>query len=166
MRRLTGGQGSIYTVESIPGLLMSWRPKEPGHQQPWYWLSYGRLFRKSWIVVLCCLCCSAAARCNKGLKVLYCAAVEHFVQVAVQVCRGTQKADTSLGHIRKVLHCQMCEEWALLPDSKAPVGRWQMMTWCCSYGPLTSWQGNAFSITGPLWGKSSNHRWIPLTKAQ
>ena len=44
---------------------------------------------------------------------------------------------------------------------------------------MTSWHGNAFLITGPLWGKSSSHRWIhlldsthrcswwtPLTKAQ
>ena len=26
-------------TESIPWLLMSWRRKEPGHQQPWYWLN-------------------------------------------------------------------------------------------------------------------------------
>ena len=27
----------IYLVWSIPWLLMPWRHKEPGHQQPWYW---------------------------------------------------------------------------------------------------------------------------------
>ena len=29
--------GLIYSTWSISWLLMSWRRKEPGHQQPWYW---------------------------------------------------------------------------------------------------------------------------------
>ena len=29
----------IYSTQSISLLLMSWRRKEPGHQQPWYWPS-------------------------------------------------------------------------------------------------------------------------------
>ena len=29
-------EGPTYSTESIPWLLMSWRRKEPGHQQPWY----------------------------------------------------------------------------------------------------------------------------------
>ena len=29
--------GLTYFTQSISWLLMSWRPKEPGHQQPWYW---------------------------------------------------------------------------------------------------------------------------------
>ena len=32
-------QGPAYTTKSISWLLMSWRRKEPGHQQPWYWPS-------------------------------------------------------------------------------------------------------------------------------
>ena len=28
--------GPIYSTQSISWLLMSWRHKEPGHQQPWY----------------------------------------------------------------------------------------------------------------------------------
>ena len=28
---------------------------------------------------------------------------------------------------------------------------------------LTSWHGNASCITGPLWGESTGHHWIPLT---
>ena len=32
-------QEPIYFTEWISWLLMSWRRKEPGHQQPWYWLS-------------------------------------------------------------------------------------------------------------------------------
>ena len=30
-------QGLVHPTKSIPWLLMSWRRKEPGHQQPWYW---------------------------------------------------------------------------------------------------------------------------------
>ena len=32
-------QGPAYLPQSISWLLMSWRRKEPGHQQPWYWPS-------------------------------------------------------------------------------------------------------------------------------
>ena len=28
----------FWQIGSIPWLLMTWRHKEPGHQQPWYWL--------------------------------------------------------------------------------------------------------------------------------
>ena len=31
--------GLTYSTYSISWLLMSWRRKEPGHQQPWYWPS-------------------------------------------------------------------------------------------------------------------------------
>ena len=30
---------------------------------------------------------------------------------------------------------------------------------------IMSSNGNIFGVTGPLWGKSTDHRWIPLTKA-
>ena len=30
---------------------------------------------------------------------------------------------------------------------------------------MTSSNGNLFRATGPLWGESTGHRWIPLTKA-
>ena len=30
-------QGHAYFIYSIPWPLMTWRRKEPGHQQPWYW---------------------------------------------------------------------------------------------------------------------------------
>ena len=29
---------------------------------------------------------------------------------------------------------------------------------------MTSSNGNVFRVTGPLWGESTEHRWIPLTK--
>ena len=33
------------------------------------------------------------------------------------------------------------------------------------YDMMTSPNGNIFCVTGPLWGESTGHRWIPLTKA-
>ena len=30
---------------------------------------------------------------------------------------------------------------------------------------MMSSNGNIFRVTGPLWGESTGHRWIPLTKA-
>ena len=33
------GQGLIHPAQSISWLLMPWRHKEPGHQQPWWWPS-------------------------------------------------------------------------------------------------------------------------------
>ena len=30
---------------------------------------------------------------------------------------------------------------------------------------MTSLNGNVFRVTGPLWGESIGHRWIPLTNA-
>ena len=47
--------------------------------------------------------------------------------------------------------------------------------WCMStealpepvltYNTMTSSNRNIFSVTGPLWGESTGHLWIPLTKA-
>ena len=31
---------------------------------------------------------------------------------------------------------------------------------------MTSWNGNVFLVTGPLWRVAIGHRWIPLTKGQ
>ena len=44
--------------------------------------------------------------------------------------------------------------WSLRQDSYHPRRHWRM----------TSWHGNIFHITGPLWGESTCHWWIPLTK--
>ena len=30
---------------------------------------------------------------------------------------------------------------------------------------ITSWNGNIFRVTGPLWGESIGHRWIPQTQS-
>ena len=38
-------EGPTYSIQSISWLLMSWRRKEPGHQQPWYWPSQTEITR-------------------------------------------------------------------------------------------------------------------------
>ena len=35
----------------------------------------------------------------------------------------------------------------------------------CSASMMTSSNGKIFRVTGPLWGESTGHRWIPFTKA-
>ena len=72
------------------------------------------------------VCSRAAARCNKGVEVLYTIAVEHFIQVAFYIRRGATQADTCVNQLRSVLHCQRCEEWAVYPDTRAPVGGCQL----------------------------------------
>ena len=37
--------------------------------------------------------------------------------------------------------------------------------WAKPQTMMTSLNGNSFRVTAPLWGESTGHRWIPLTKA-
>ena len=53
---------------------------------------------------------------------MYTVAVEHFVQAGVRIKRGAKHADETLTHIRGVLQCQMCEEYAILPGTQVPTG--------------------------------------------
>uniref|UniRef100_A0A3B4FCI8 tRNA (guanine(26)-N(2))-dimethyltransferase n=1 Tax=Pundamilia nyererei TaxID=303518 RepID=A0A3B4FCI8_9CICH len=57
---------------------------------------------------------AAAARCNKGIEVLLAVALEHFVLVVVRVLRGPVQADESAKKLRKLMHCQWCEERVFL----------------------------------------------------
>ena len=44
---------------------------------------------------------------------------------------------------------------------------WDCIPMMVTSGPvITSYHGNAFPITGPWWGESTSHRWIPLTYGQ
>lgn len=54
--------------------------------------------------------CRAAARCNKGVEVLLAVALEHFVLVVVRVLRGPTQADEATKKLRRLVHCQWCEE--------------------------------------------------------
>lgn len=67
--------------------------------------------------------CRAAGRCNKGFRVLYSVAVEHYIQVAVVIERGPAHADASVALLRQLLHCQMCAAFAVCPNTKAPLGK-------------------------------------------
>ena len=49
------GQSFLGLTRSISWLLMPWRRKEPGHQQPWYWL---------------CIICGSWSYMRKGFKYL------------------------------------------------------------------------------------------------
>ena len=48
------------------------------------------------------------------------------------------------------------------PMMTQPTHAWLTSLQCM----MTSSHGNAFRVTGPLWGESTGYRWIPLTKGQ
>uniref|UniRef100_A0A3B4XWQ4 tRNA (guanine(26)-N(2))-dimethyltransferase n=1 Tax=Seriola lalandi dorsalis TaxID=1841481 RepID=A0A3B4XWQ4_SERLL len=86
----------------------------------------------------------AAARCNKGIEVLLAVALEHFVLVVVRVLRGPTQADESVKKLRKLVHCQWCEERVFLKlgnmvDDTLP---------CNCHGSLP---GKTAVQLGPLW---------------
>uniref|UniRef100_A0A3Q3FLZ4 tRNA (guanine(26)-N(2))-dimethyltransferase n=1 Tax=Kryptolebias marmoratus TaxID=37003 RepID=A0A3Q3FLZ4_KRYMA len=86
----------------------------------------------------------AAARCNKGIEVLLAVALEHFVLVVVRVLRGPAQADESAKKLRKLVHCQWCEERVFLKlgnmvDDTLP---------CNCHGSLP---GKTAVQLGPLW---------------
>ncbi|XP_059197913.1 TRMT1-like protein isoform X2 [Centropristis striata] len=86
----------------------------------------------------------AAARCNKGMEVLLAVALEHFVLVVVRVLRGPTQADESAKKLRKLIHCQWCEERVFLRqgnmvDDTLP---------CNCHGSLP---GKTAVQLGPLW---------------
>uniref|UniRef100_A0A8C8DRG5 tRNA (guanine(26)-N(2))-dimethyltransferase n=1 Tax=Oryzias sinensis TaxID=183150 RepID=A0A8C8DRG5_9TELE len=86
----------------------------------------------------------AAARCNKGMEVLLAVALEHFVLVVVRVLRGPTQADESAKKLRKLVHCQWCEERVFLKlgnmvDDTLP---------CNCHGSLP---GKTAVLLGPLW---------------
>ncbi|XP_069378791.1 TRMT1-like protein isoform X2 [Paralichthys olivaceus] len=86
----------------------------------------------------------AAARCNKGIEVLLAVALEHFVLVVVRVLRGPMQADESAKKLRKLVHCQWCEERVFLKlgnmvDETLP---------CNCHGSLP---GKTAVHLGPLW---------------
>ncbi|XP_061636342.1 TRMT1-like protein isoform X1 [Phyllopteryx taeniolatus] len=86
----------------------------------------------------------AAGRCNKGIDVLLAVALEHFVLVVVRVLRGPTQADESAKKLRKLVHCQWCEERVFLKqgnmvDDTLP---------CNCHGSLP---GKTAVQLGPLW---------------
>jgi len=100
-----------------------------------------------------------AARCNKGIEVLYVVAMEHFVQVALKVVRGAKAADESVEKVSKIIHCLVCEERTLFPNSNHPIENPNNQLHCECTKPLDkSCEDNLCSVKqnnrillGPLW---------------
>ena len=64
-------------------------------------------------------------------------------------------SSSNLSNIRSVSYLNRRKQaW---PSSHKPGYRWRFM--------MTSSTGNIFRVTGPLWGKSTGHQWIPHIKA-
>lgn len=89
---------------------------------PWYakvvlWLSS---FTDN--VPICALCCRAAARCGKGVDILFTVCIEPFVMIAARVQRGPAHADACVQQIKMLLHCRMCEEMVFSTAGLAPLG--------------------------------------------
>ncbi|XP_061748316.1 TRMT1-like protein isoform X7 [Nerophis ophidion] len=86
----------------------------------------------------------AAARCNKGIDVLLAVALEHFVLVVVRVLRGPTQADESAKKLKKLVHCQWCEERIFLKQGNLVDGTLP----CKCHGSLP---GKTAVQLGPLW---------------
>ncbi|XP_071505368.1 TRMT1-like protein [Diadema antillarum] len=90
----------------------------------------------------------AAARCNKGVEVLACVAVEHFVLVILRVRRGAGQADRSVGLVKHVLHCQMCKERCFVDNSlTVPSSLYPLLSCSCHQNS----PGKTAILLGPVW---------------
>ncbi|XP_013415141.1 TRMT1-like protein isoform X2 [Lingula anatina] len=89
-----------------------------------------------------------ATRCNKGFEVLVSIAVEHFVLVAVRICRGPKYADAIVPLVQRVLHCQICEERVFYPPAHTPVEAPYTLLACdCTQ----KYPGKTALDLGPVW---------------
>ncbi|XP_072176779.1 TRMT1-like protein isoform X2 [Diadema setosum] len=90
----------------------------------------------------------AAARCNKGVEVLACVAVEHFVLVILRVRRGAGQADRSVGQVKHVLHCQMCKVRCFVDNSlTVPSSLYPLLPCSCHQNS----PGKTAVLLGPVW---------------
>ncbi|XP_072367361.1 TRMT1-like protein isoform X1 [Scyliorhinus torazame] len=93
----------------------------------------------------------AAARCNKGIEVLFTVALEHFVLVVVRVLRGPTQADESLKKIRRLIHCQWCEERVFYKKCHMLEESAYRQLPCDCHGSMP---GKTAVELGPLWAGS------------
>ncbi|RXM32794.1 TRMT1-like protein [Acipenser ruthenus] len=93
----------------------------------------------------------AAARCNKGIKVLLAVALEHFVLVVVRVLRGPTQADESPKKIQQLIHCQWCEERVFLKEGSMLEENLYRQLPCDCHGSMP---GKTAVELGPLWSGS------------
>ncbi|OWF56094.1 TRMT1-like protein [Mizuhopecten yessoensis] len=90
----------------------------------------------------------AAAKCNKGVEVLYVLFVEDFFLVAVKVLRGPKFADSCTDRIRRLLHCQMCEERVFYPLTNTPIEHPYTLLPCRCQDTTP---GKTALVLGPMW---------------
>ncbi|XP_004468490.1 TRMT1-like protein isoform X2 [Dasypus novemcinctus] len=92
----------------------------------------------------------AAARCNKGIEVLFAVALEHFVLVVVRVLRGPTSADETAKKIQYLIHCQWCEERIFQKDGNMVEENPYRQLPCNCHGSMP---GKTAIELGPLWLK-------------
>ncbi|XP_069890332.1 TRMT1-like protein isoform X2 [Dipodomys merriami] len=93
----------------------------------------------------------AAARCNKGIEVLFAVALEHFVLVVVRVLRGPTSADETAKKIQYLIHCQWCEERIFQKDGNMVEENPYRQLPCNCHGTMP---GKTAIELGPLWSSS------------
>uniref|UniRef100_A0A8D2B9Z1 tRNA (guanine(27)-N(2))-dimethyltransferase n=1 Tax=Sciurus vulgaris TaxID=55149 RepID=A0A8D2B9Z1_SCIVU len=93
----------------------------------------------------------AAARCNKGIEVLFAVALEHFVLVVVRVVRGPTSADETAKKIQYLIHCQWCEERIFQKDGNMVEENPYRQLPCNCHGSMP---GKTAIELGPLWSSS------------
>ncbi|XP_071096497.1 TRMT1-like protein [Haliotis cracherodii] len=98
-------------------------------------------------IITACMARSAAS-CSKGIQVLFCASFDDFLLVTVRVLRGPVHADASVGLVRQLIHCQICEERQFYPDQKSPLEDPYSLLPCDCH--VTS-PGRTAVVLGPMW---------------
>ncbi|XP_063096240.1 TRMT1-like protein isoform X2 [Cavia porcellus] len=93
----------------------------------------------------------AAARCNKGIEVLFAVALEHFVLVVVRALRGPTSADEAAKKIQYLIHCQWCEERIFQKDGNMVEENPYRQLPCNCHGSMP---GKTAIELGPLWSSS------------
>ncbi|KAK7095089.1 TRMT1-like protein [Littorina saxatilis] len=89
-----------------------------------------------------------AARCNKGMTVLYSITMEDFLLLCVRMVRGPKLADATLQNIGHVLHCRICEERVFYPEVIAPIEDPYSLIQCDCQKNIP---GKTGVVLGPLW---------------
>ena len=85
-------------------------------------------------------------------------AMEHFVQATVRICRGAQSADKTIDKVAKVVHCLVCEERSVVPNSNHPIDAASVQCLACDCLDNTAassaappQRGRNRILLGPVW---------------
>ena len=70
--------------------------------------------------LICLLCFRSAARYNKGIEVLYTISMADHLLTAIRVTR--KQGEQNMKQSRHLLHCRMCEERVVYPDTHTVLG--------------------------------------------